>query len=179
MVKNCQIVRSYPENTSDHLPLLTSLNVDTGSSKISNDSYIQPRTFPKCNWDSPKFCENFANNRNDCLDNMPSLHCKNITSAQETVDTFCNDLIGAIHDSVNKSQYETNSSKKHRKKVHWWNNDCSIARNRQRFWYNIWIQCNRARSGQVFQCYKLAKKEYRRTYIGLLLIMLHLKNIIH
>ena len=44
----------------------------------------------------------------------------------------------------------------------WWNNDCSIAKSRVKFWYDIWVSCNRPRSGHVFSSYKLAKKHFRK-----------------
>ena len=39
---------------------------------------------------------------------------------------------------------------------------CSIAKNRVRFWHNIWNSCNRPREGYVYSSYKLAKKTYRK-----------------
>ena len=43
-----------------------------------------------------------------------------------------------------------------------WNQNCSIAKNRVRFWHNIWNSCNRPREGYVYSSYKLAKKTYRK-----------------
>ena len=34
-------------------------------------------------------------------------------------------------------------------------------RDKQRFWYGIWRSCGRPRQGQVYTCYKAAKKLYR------------------
>ena len=57
-----------------------------------------------------------------------------------------------------KSQYK---GKYH--KTSWWNQHCLIARDRHRFWFNIWKTCNRPREGHiyVYECHNLAKKTYR------------------
>ena len=36
-----------------------------------------------------------------------------------------------------------------------------FARDRHRFWFNIWKTCNRPREGHIYECHKLAKKTYR------------------
>ena len=45
-----------------------------------------------------------------------------------------------IHESVKSSNPETRP-RKYTKKTHWSNDNCTIARDRQRFWYRIWAQC--------------------------------------
>ena len=42
--------------------------------------------------------------------------------------------------------------------------DSLQARDRQRFWHKIWTSAGRPRDGQLYCCYKLAKKAYRHVY---------------
>ncbi len=44
---------------------------------------------------------------------------------------------------------------------HYWNNNCRTSRDRQRFWYKIWVSCGRPKQG-VHDCYKAAKKQFRK-----------------
>ena len=39
--------------------------------------------------------------------------------------------------------------------------DCTLTRDRQRFWFQIWKDCGRPRNGHVYTSYKLVKKTYR------------------
>ena len=52
--------------------------------------------------------------------------------------------------------------KSRKKQNHWWNIDCTAAKNRNKVWFNIWKQCGRPKTGQVYKCYKLAKCNFRR-----------------
>ena len=46
-------------------------------------------------------------------------------------------------------------------KKSWWTSDCKLSRDRQRFWHKIWTSAGRPRSGELYSCYKHAKKSYR------------------
>ena len=63
----------------------------------------------------------------------------------------CNKVI-IKKQSVYKGRFKPNN---------WWNNDCLVTRDRQRFWYGIWRSCGRPREGHVYLCYIAAKKMYR------------------
>lgn len=69
-----------------------------------------------------------------------------------------------MHDAVNKTQSASKSSYKGQHTPrNWWNDDCLVSRDRQRFWYSIWKSCDRPRCGHVYDCYKLAKRGYRKS----------------
>ena len=81
---------------------------------------------------------------------------------QNLIDSMCDKMCDIVHDSCSKpvsdapNIYQGRYSSKS-----WWNQDCTITRDRQRFWFRIWKSCDRPRTGQVYLCYKSAKKAYR------------------
>ena len=44
----------------------------------------------------------------------------------------------------------------------WWSRECSINKSRNRLFHYIWKESGRPRTGVVYECYKLAKKNFRR-----------------
>ena len=62
---------------------------------------------------------------------------------------------------MSKANKESSRHHNFRKKKHWWNYDCTVSRNRLKFWFHIWKSCSRPRSGAVFDCYKGAKRNFR------------------
>ena len=42
-----------------------------------------------------------------------------------------------------------------------WCPELSAARDKKRFWWQLWVQNGRPRSGEVFKCYKGVKKLFR------------------
>ena len=47
-----------------------------------------------------------------------------------------------------------------------WCPELSQLRDRKRFWWRIWTACGRPRDGAVFDCWKTAKKTFRRVCRG-------------
>ena len=81
-------------------------------------------------------------------------------NAVASVNNICDKLCVAMHNSVRKCQ-EVNSYKKHKKK-HWWDMTCTAARNRNRLFRYIWKSMNQPRTGHIFECYKSARKSFRK-----------------
>ena len=74
------------------------------------------------------------------------------------VDTFFTELNQAMHDSAKEAGCLP--QKCNRPKPYW----CpalSRLRDKKRMWWAIWTQCQKPRSGTVYDCYKLAKKQFR------------------
>lgn len=49
------------------------------------------------------------------------------------------------------------------RKKGWDNPNVKFAKKRSKFWYELWKDCDKPRSGVVFQCFRHAKKEFKRT----------------
>ena len=50
-----------------------------------------------------------------------------------------------------------------RRRKHWWTTACSTARNRCRLFFHIWKSLGRPPEGVAYDCYKEARRSYRRT----------------
>ena len=53
-----------------------------------------------------------------------------------------------------------NSNRSNRSKKHWWDKDCTTARDRNRLYHYIWKSMDRPTEGNVYDCYKAARKSY-------------------
>ena len=168
MITDCKILHCFADNTSDHLPILTRFHVKL--SKPYGDDYRNevlediPK-FPKCNWDSETFRTMYIEYLNSNLVDINSSKICDSISAQTFVDSSYHNLTSTLHNacrSVNDHINSISNIQSKRRKVPWWSNNCTIARDRQRFWFHIWKRCGRPRNGQVYECYKFAKKRYRQ-----------------
>ena len=64
------------------------------------------------------------------------------------------------HNAVLNSKTKT-SNKRRRK--HWWDTSCTIARDKLKFWFFIWKSCGQPRQGHIYECYKSVKYKFRNT----------------
>ena len=91
----------------------------------------------------------------------------NITheSANNYVSKLCIDLCHAMRDAEycasRNFAYRTKSEKSKSEKS-WWNKSCTEAKNRNRFFYQIWSSLGCPRTGEVYNCYREARKAYKR-----------------
>ena len=51
-----------------------------------------------------------------------------------------------------------------RRKGHWWNRECTVSRDKLKFWFYIWRSSDRPRSGVLYDCYKYTKQNFRKLY---------------
>ena len=166
LVTSCCIQSDMSCNVSDHFPICTNivLNIDchSGSSKPSNVPI-----YPRLNWSDDALCQAYSKSVNAAADTLDNVNIDSVQcalEASEVVDTMCKNVINIMHQSCNEVLQNKQSKYKGRYKQHnWWNNDYLVTRNRQRFWFAIWKSCGRPRTGQVYMCYKSAKKQYRLT----------------
>ena len=82
-------------------------------------------------------------------------------TAQISVNRLNKQLCETMHNSVSASVSECDQKKNKVNK--WWNYNCTQARNRYRIFYHIWNSCGRPGSGLVYNCYRSARKLYRKT----------------
>ena len=125
-------------------------------------------TYPNMNWSDNRICSAYSQHMINAVASLPVVNFGAVNGRDEAssiVDTICNDVTTAMHlccprlISDNHERYQGRFKKKY-----WWNNDCLITRDRQRFWYGIWKSCGRPREVEVYRCYKAAKKVYRGAY---------------
>jgi hypothetical protein len=81
------------------------------------------------------------------------------SNASATVNNLYEQLCTAMHDCVKSTRSNPKSGGKKR---HWWNQDCNIARDRNRLFHHIWKSCGRPSHGTVYNCYRDSRKVFRR-----------------
>ena len=67
----------------------------------------------------------------------------------------------AMHDAVDLACKHFPSTKM--RKNAWWSKTCTLARNRNQLFYKIWVSMGRPQEGQTYNCYKEARKAYKKT----------------
>ena len=71
-------------------------------------------------------------------------------------------LCGIMHNAAKKSCDVVKQKSKSQNKNKWWTSDCSAARKRSRLFFHNWKSAGHPSQGIVFQCYKEARKSYRK-----------------
>ena len=167
IIKSCTIMSNLSLNVSDHYPLCTTLhfsltsdaNVDTG---VNID---RPPKYPVVNWSDDRICSAYSNYVTEAARSLQTCNIDDVSNrdvACKVVESMCNDAVNIMHKSCKMVISDSHQRYKGRyKKNNWWNNDCLMTRDRQRFWFRIWKSCGRPRTGQIYLCYKTAKKTYR------------------
>ena len=87
--------------------------------------------------------------------------------AREDAQCVINDLSTSVSNAMQKAAQEcaeqmsvkTMNGKCYTK---WWNKNCTFAKNRNRLYFYIWKCAGRPNSGQLLECYKNARKAYRK-----------------
>ena len=164
-VLDCKIMSDMQDNVSDHFPLCLSVKLPVNITYNDNDLSDSINKFPRINWSDNSLCSQYSSlvcDTSVILDSVSPDSVVTKVDAMSTVNNLCNKITSTMHAAVDelsqavKSQYK---GKYH--KTSWWNQNCLIARDRHRFWFNIWKTCNRPREGHIYECHKLAKKTYR------------------
>ena len=162
-LSDCKIICHDDIIASDHFPLKTSYNMPVAPQPMNNkheSDLIQ--NFPKMNWENESVRNTYQQKLSQAL-SQRQLRCNGVvnrTDAQYSVNKNCKELISLIHNVC--AQISTaNRQRKKGRRLPWWSNSCSIARDRMRFWRGLWTQSGKDRNSSSFKCYKLAKKQYR------------------
>ena len=108
-----------------------------------------------------RFVLNYRNNISSSLLNLKHIDHGHLNrqGAQNLVNKYSEDLIKIIHNAVFESKTKSFSNKRRRK--HWWDTSCTIARDKLKFWFSIWKSCGRPRQGHIYECYKSVKYKFR------------------
>ena len=77
------------------------------------------------------------------------------------VNSLYDSICEGIHSSV-KMKIKQESTRSIRGPKRWFSSSCKAAKNRNKLFHYIWKSCGRPNKGQVYDCYRTARKEYRR-----------------
>ena len=166
---NCVILPENTDLSSDHLPIKTTLEIiHLEKQKHILDEPLQPMAMhAKVDWSRDDTCRSFTN----CIKNISgslNTNYNDVTDskeAQQSVNTICSDVIACINHATREVNPIQDSKKnKFQKALSWWSRSTATAKNRKSFWYKIWLDCEKPRSGHTYECYKLAKAAYRRAH---------------
>ena len=155
-VISCSIVPEEADNTSDHLPLRLVFNINTQVSpciKSPRDCQIM-RPVWGCKHNRELFNVMLADN----LKKLGIFNAVEGTNIQTDIDDYISKLNEAIHNATVSSGC---IPKRKQGPKSFWTPALSEARDRKRFWWRVWKENGRPRSGHVYDCYKLSKLYFR------------------
>ena len=163
-MQGCYILTNLPDNVSDHLPIRSTIKLSLVNQKCPPGT--KPHNiYPKIDWSKASLCKKYTSTLKLFEDTMPELPIDDINthaSANNYVNRMCDGMKTVIYKAVESVTQQHRSSYKGKyRKSDCWNENCLIARDRQRLWHIFWHSCHRPREGHVFESYKLAKKAYR------------------
>ena len=168
MVKSCRILPYEPSNVSDHLPITIKLHLPYTCPGSASEPGKSPSSAVHAGHSIPKWDNDITNIRYSKIleQKLVSISPLNIDvnsweqDLQTRVDSFVDELNGAIHTSAKEAGCVV--SHKFTPKPYWCP-ELSVLNDRKRFWWRLWVQNGRPRSGWVFQCWKGVKKLFRKT----------------
>ena len=161
-ISECGISQPSADNNSDHLPVHIVFPFDSPEPLSAGSS---SRLAPSCTpitW-SNEFKARYHNVLQQkllCLEPMQIGYWGNREQAQAGIDSFMSRLCQMISESAVES-----SGRQGRKQFQpkpYWCPRLSELRERKRFWWHIWRDCDRPREGVVYESYKSSKKQFRQ-----------------
>jgi len=165
-MKDCHIMSDIADNVSDHFPMKTTMVLNVHAPTSIGPPRARTPEFPRLDWSNKVLCDQYARTLKTMCDDFPDISMdvvQDVNSAKFYVNTICEHVESVVHKATDQSQGDSHSRPlRGRRKKHWWNTDCVTSRDRQRFWHKLWVSCGRPTEGHVHECYKLAKKAYRK-----------------
>ena len=158
-------VYNKPDQTDtancDNVPLRLRFN----NTVFTSDNCIKfNKQFPRLDWSNTMQCQRYTQNITElAAEHLSDVEINSITDkadAKLQLNMLCDNIQDVIHKAVKRVQDQIQGSNSKGKKS-WWTSDCKLSRDRQRFWHKIWTSAGRPRSGELYSCYKHAKKSYR------------------
>jgi hypothetical protein len=149
-------------NLSDHLPMKVTMTLKCKS--LAGDQHVPGQ----CEQYAPAKWDNYA--RNATYRQYLETRLKNVTSPnlepgsvniQTSVDSFVSNITQAIHNAAQEAgctQERKNPPKS------FWCPRLAQLRDKKRFWWRLWGDNGRPRSGTIYECYKNVKKLFRKTF---------------
>jgi len=160
-ITNCRIMCDDGNNVSDHLPIETICQLHCGTKPSSGTSNLESESAVFTAWTS----ENTAKYKDLVEEKMVNLPSLDISGAYDkcSIRNKIDEYIDSLNDSLLNAAKEAGCSKpQSSSRKPYWCPDLSLIRDRKRFWYHLWCQNGRPRSGVVYQCDKDLKRLYRK-----------------
>ncbi len=115
--------------------------------------------YPFVKWDDKTVQVEHEHKIATALENLPNIDMTaihNSPEAKRLVNMQSNKLNDIIHNASESVMFERpdNYRGRHRR-VPWWSTECTVARDRMRFWSGLWCYCDRVR---MDYCLKVQKK---------------------
>ena len=153
---SCRIVPPNFENLSPHLPIIISFNIALNNNMASMSSAGSPAPRrDRLKWDSVEVNEMYKSLLSSRLSVVP----ESITSTTAPcLDALAEFITSTIHSAARDS----GCARPSRPPKAWWTPSISAARDRCRFWHRVWVECGRPCQGQTYECYRRARRAYRR-----------------
>ena len=157
----CKIIPEDCDNVSDHLPIRSSFSVTIGRCEAVNIDPIKNVCVPP-NWSNKCRNVNYNDIVSDLFNNVPLLADSEFTD-QQTLSTAINTRLGFINETLHTATKAAGCiPSKILKPKTFWCPELSRLRDKKRFWWSVWVSCNRPRSGVVFGIWKDLKKKFRK-----------------
>ena len=127
--------------------------------------------YTKMNWKSKQTQYNYFVALESLASSIPVLEDVEPMShkdVQDNVNRYYQNIVNVMHRASQIAMGQCNNrkgqgqSQSHKPKF-WWNNDCTIACNRHRFWFHIWKNCGRPRVGAIYDTSKHSKSSFRKS----------------
>ena len=169
LINYCKIIDDMCDNVSDHLPVSISVNIPwNGISAVYGNKYEHCEE--NIDWNNCNFKAEYRHRIAILLENIVLPRCDDgdihnfstVEQVQAFVDKYSDVISGTLHEAASSSlKAIVKSQPGNNRPKHWWNKDCKIARDRNRFWYSLWRSCGRPHHGVIYDSYKYAKQVFR------------------
>ena len=166
-VEYCQIIDHEMDNVSDHLPVFTSFSIMGGDNSSNLTSSSTGGSFySRPNWDNYSVRDQYRDLVNRHVSDLPAfdISCEPPGSleAQQKLNSYIDSLSKCF--LISASEVSHGPSFKQYRPRHFWCPTLTDLRDRKRFWWKLWCDNGRPRSGQVYEVWKLCKKAFRRFF---------------
>ena len=122
------------------------------------------QSYPKGRWPNIAFQNLYMSEVEKGLNKLnlgPPLNLSKCNAAYY-INRRCKSLCEILHSSV-ENCLQKSASRKGQINKQWWNRDCTLAKRRNGLFYYIWKESGRPSSGTIYETYKAAKRQYRKT----------------
>ena len=157
---DCKILPRHADNVSDHLPICLWTSVRCEQPVKCTGTTPCPKVTPK--WDTHDCAVAYNRIVQVNLGEMQNLTCDlNVDTeiSHRAIDDYVEKLNCIMHDSAREAGCY---AVQHYKRKAYWCPELSYLRDRKRFWWKVWVDCDRPREGALYNVYKSTKKNFRR-----------------
>ena len=163
-VINCRILSNHSDCASDHFPIEILVSVPIRDPQNSTDT-IQTHSY--VNWNDKHVKECYTKELTMLIANMKTPRLT--ADVQSYVYDYVSTIVNLMHTAGERATVNmcSSSSKRKRKRCkHWWNVECTTARNKNRFWFSLWRSLGRPRDGAVSNACKYSIYIFRKVCRG-------------